>query len=35
VITGLRFAAGQQVFRVYATWNDWAFEPTNRPAAWR
>jgi hypothetical protein len=25
-ITGLRFATGQQVFHVYATWNDWAFD---------
>lgn len=25
-ITGLRFAAEQQVFHVYATWNGWAFD---------
>jgi hypothetical protein len=25
-VTGLRFAAEQQVFHVYATWNDWAFD---------
>jgi hypothetical protein len=25
-ITGLRFAAERQVFHVYATWNDWAFD---------
>lgn len=25
-ITGLRFAVEQQVFHVYATWNDWAFD---------
>ncbi|MEU8077293.1 hypothetical protein AB0B31_17795 [Catellatospora citrea] len=25
-ITGLRLAAEPQVFHVYATWNDWAFD---------
>jgi hypothetical protein len=25
-ITGLRFPVEQQVFHVYATWNDWAFD---------
>lgn len=25
-LTGLRFAVEQQVFHVYATWNDWAFD---------